>query len=77
MYNFVFAHAVPNQPFLKRLCTVVIWKPPTSPKGVIRSYELCFGKCDVQFQCYNLSADDNFFLTSDGEREGDVDVQVS
>lgn len=74
--------AVPNAPFLKRLCTVVIWKPPTQPSGTITSYELCFGRCSGQLlresdsTCYTFAADDNFFVTSDEMREQDTEVQV-
>ena len=70
---------VPNAPFLKRLCTVVIWKPPTEPLGQIVSYTLCFGSCNDEItdrECHSLTADDNFFVTSEVQRQNDVYVQV-
>ena len=58
----------------------MIWREPTQPSGDIREYELCFGKCGMMDMstCFNISSSgDNFLLTSDSERENNVDVQVN
>lgn len=68
-------YTVPDLPILKRLCTVVIWKPSPNPAGKIVGYELRFE--GMKGEIMNFSADDNFHLTSDNQRLRNVDVQVS
>lgn len=56
----------------------MIWREPTKPNGYITEYDLCFGKCgDDMSDCLTLvSSGDHFLVTSDYEREQNVDVQV-
>jgi hypothetical protein len=60
---------------VKRLCTVVIWKPPTNPQGLITGYQICFGD-ESPPECYNYTADDNFHVTSEQQTMDNVDVRV-
>ena len=50
----------------------MICKPPLNPAGTIISYELCFENGD----CSTINADDNFFITTEEQRENNALVKV-
>ena len=72
MTPFSIPHTVPGLPELNRLCTVLIWKPPTEPAGVITGYELRFGETILSF-----GPDENFYITSGDQRAQNALVEVS
>ena len=61
-------------PLVNPLCTVVVWREPSSPAGIITGYELRFERSDDKV--VNYSANSNFHITSDLQREQNVDVEV-
>ena len=67
---------VPSLPILKRLCTVVIWKPPAEPNGYITMYELKFVDASGQVESFVYNKTENFHLTTTIQREQNVGVQV-
>ena len=68
---------MPDPPILKRLCTVVIWKPPVQIRGVLQLYELKFINQMGQEKVYEYSEREHFHLTNELQREQNVHVQVS
>jgi hypothetical protein len=69
-----FIVAVPGVPMLDRLCTVVVWRPPLQPAGVIIGYEVRFQESSESI--LRFSADENFYITTDAQREINTIVQV-
>ena len=64
---------VPGRPFLRRLCTSIVWQAPTEQNGVIRGYQLRFSVDPDQILTLEPSV--TFFLTDERHQEG-VTVQV-
>lgn len=59
---------------MDRLCTVVIWRPPTEPAGQIIRYDLRFGQSDARIVTF--TSEDNFYITTDAERSLNEIVEV-
>lgn len=76
MNNFSVPFVVPGLPFVRRLCSTIVWQVPTEQNGEIDGYDVRFNFSPSSSQTLRFSPSDNFFLTEEEHRGASVTVEV-